>query len=541
MSFLTPFWLIALVPWLGLVLWMLIGQRRSADVPFLQLWRGREPLPKAKRALRAPPAALVLVLLAIGISILAAAGPAVRDPTRGQPITMIVDRGVSTSGAYEELLQFGVRAGLVLGFGPVDLVLIPDGSIINTDRSDWIARARKVGSSSLDTTSMLRSAVSDALKRNDWPIMVLSNANIELDDPRVVRITLSSVVQNVGIVRVAAREHPTPQVMVTIRNQSSFRNAPLTVASAGQTRTKTISLPEKPAEQAHFIDLPALGSLVQVSVSVPGDELLADNAAWLVRQRAWPHIETRILLSPELERIVQVYAKHRPAGKGATRVAITDRADLSEPAVVVASRPDHAVAADVQLSVAPHPITQHVDWKPLPDMKLAPAPGAGWQPVVSAGDRPLVAVREAPARQVWVGFSSESFARTPDFVAFWTNVFDWPGQADEQFAGERVQMLGSEWRRRDDLSGGAPLPIAPAPGVYGREDGALRAISVLDVLLAPAPVAEHDWRTRLEQLKSSTAGLQQLRRPALFAALGAVLLASLVWGRSRAAAKAVPA
>jgi hypothetical protein len=77
--------------------------------------------------------------------------------------------------------------------------------------------------------------------------------------------------------------------------------------------------------------------------------------------------------------------------------------------------------------------------------------------------------------------------------------------------------------------------------VYGREDGALRAISVLDVLLAPAPVAEHDWRTRLEQLKSSTAGLQQLRRPALFAALGAVLLASLVWGRSRAAAKAVPA
>ena len=66
---------------------------------------------------------------------------------------------------------------------------------------------------------------------------------------------------------------------------------PLTVASAGQTRTKTISLPEKPAEQAHFIDLPALGSLVQVSVSVPGDELLADNAAWLVRQRAWPLVE----------------------------------------------------------------------------------------------------------------------------------------------------------------------------------------------------------------------------------------------------------
>jgi hypothetical protein len=49
---------------------------------------------------------------------------------------------------------------------------------------------------------------------------------------------------------------------------------------------------------------------------------------------------------------------------------------------------------------------------------------------VSVGDSVLVAAREQPVREVWVGFQSGDFPRHADFVLFWSNVFNWLGESD---------------------------------------------------------------------------------------------------------------
>jgi len=42
----------------------------------------------------------------------------------------------------------------------------------------------------------------------------------------------------------------------------------------------------------------------------------------------------------------------------------------------------------------------------------------------------VVAIRQDPIRQVWVGFSSDQFQHRADFVIFWTAVFDWLGDGE---------------------------------------------------------------------------------------------------------------
>jgi hypothetical protein len=71
-----------------------------------------------------------------------------------------------------------------------------------------------------------------------------------------------------------------------------------------------------------------------------------------------------------------------------------------------------------------------------------PAPGLDWQTILSINDHPAVAIRESPARQVWVGFASDVWPRSSDFVIFWTNVFDWIGQVQ---SGSRytLQSIGA--------------------------------------------------------------------------------------------------
>src|SRR5947209_20519577 len=98
MAFLSPVWLLTLVPWALLAAWLLRGRRRRVKVPFLHLWRGPLPLEIPKRGWRTPPIWLALVLLALLAALLAAARPVVR-PHRmaGAPLTIMVDRGMSMS------------------------------------------------------------------------------------------------------------------------------------------------------------------------------------------------------------------------------------------------------------------------------------------------------------------------------------------------------------------------------------------------------------------------------------------------------------
>src|SRR5690606_22156628 len=103
MSLLAPIYLLLLVPWAGLVVWLLRRRGRDVAVPFVRLWQQPDASDAVAHRRRLPPPHLLLVLAALLIAILAAARPAVRDPVAsGPPITLIIDTGLTMSAASDK-------------------------------------------------------------------------------------------------------------------------------------------------------------------------------------------------------------------------------------------------------------------------------------------------------------------------------------------------------------------------------------------------------------------------------------------------------
>jgi hypothetical protein len=172
-----------------------------------------------------------------------------------------------------------------------------------------------------------------------------------------------------------------------------------------------------------------------------------------------------------------------------------------------------------------HPITREVrDWPD--DATLAPPPGEGWQPIVTANGRPCVAVRQWPARQVWIGFDSATFARRPDFVVFWTNVFDWLAGEDE-YTSEPVRPLSSEWQR-DDAVCGPRLTADPTTGVFRSPAGGLVALNALDLGRRIVPAAG-DWSARLAALGVARGGSWPLAPGLLVVAMVVLAVGAATW------------
>src|SRR5262249_6520356 len=97
MTFASPLWLLGLIPWIGVVVWLLSGRHERTSVPFINLWRGSEAKPRVRAKVRVPPFALSCLMLSTLLAILAAAQPRVTaiPYTSGPAITIIVDRGIT--------------------------------------------------------------------------------------------------------------------------------------------------------------------------------------------------------------------------------------------------------------------------------------------------------------------------------------------------------------------------------------------------------------------------------------------------------------
>src|SRR5437588_12102631 len=108
MFLLSPLWLLGLLPWLGVTIWMLWGRHRGTLVPFVALWRGPVPVRRARRSMERPPLGVALALLAVLLSLCAAARPGVRWRTGTRSnLALIVDRGLTMSAGGENGL--GIR------------------------------------------------------------------------------------------------------------------------------------------------------------------------------------------------------------------------------------------------------------------------------------------------------------------------------------------------------------------------------------------------------------------------------------------------
>jgi len=568
MTFAAPLWLLALVPWAGVALYLLRGRRRSEHVPFLGLWLGPVTGPPARHKAAAPPLAVALALLATVLALLGAAGPVVRDQLHGAPITIVLDRGATMSARgvgrprYVEAAEALARELPRLGpLTSAELVDVPGQNVVKTDVSDWISFVPNLRRTAVDTADALRAEVARRLAANTGLVFVVSDRPLGLDDSRLIQLVPASSVRNAGITLLAARETPRPQVMVRVRNDTPLRSARLEVTTAGERTTAEIELPAPGADaRDKFVDVPRLGDVV-VARLVAEDSFEADNVAWLVRGGSWPRIEPRAALSPELARMVEVYGRLRSSGSASASVAVVDDPEAIPPAmaaVVVAPAKGTGdpvtPAGPGAIEVMSHPVTRNLEAGFRTDSirLIRPAP-AGWTPVVRIGGNTAVAVRDGPVRRVWVGLDSAQLARQPEYVVFWTNVFDWlGGSGGVEFRGYPVGALGAGWKRVDgDDAGGtgdARAGEEPGlwPGLYERaDDRARRGVNALDVHFPPVGPAttgeaEGDWRRALDRAAARVERGVGLG-PALIAlALWCVTASVLVWGRAPRAGLALP-
>jgi hypothetical protein len=221
-----------------------------------------------------------------------------------------------------------------------------------------------------------------------------------------------------------------------------------------------------------------------------------------VREAGYPALEPRCTLPPELERMVEVYKRDRPANADSRTIAFVN-GDLpaDERGVVMAADFSGAPAGDVQW--ANDSLTQGIDWNAAARGAQVSGgqPGAGWSRLVWMGDRTLLAERPG---QLWIGFRSARWGATTDFVLFWARAFDVLGAGEDEYVYKTV--------------GPADVPLWP--GLYGK-----MAVNAASARLHPA--APREWRSRLAALaRAETAGGATVAAWLLLMALVCLLFAA---------------
>jgi hypothetical protein len=506
MFFAAPWWLMGLLPWAGVVLWLLRGQRDRVAVPFLPLWHGQAPLRSQRRAIVPPSLALAAALLAMLLAIVAAARPTLFWGQGGH-VVIIADRGLtmsmqSTDGksrlsAAAELADSALNDA---GHPSVDLQVVPAAT---PGRGDWLEQVRAVSPTAvLDPPSIARAARA-ALRDSGGPVVVVSDQAIGLADDRLVQIAPPSPPLNVGIDLLSVRQTPRVQMMVRLVNQSPLQQARLIARGGKWQITQHVALPPAGQSRNYFMDLPAAWQLVEAQVSADDGEA-PNHTAWAVRQRAWPRVEAGSPLTPPLQRMIQVYNRDRPESAQSKTVTVVDAStppptDL--PAAIVADAGPTALEKTEPLQIAPTPLDlEDVDWaKVLEGATVAAPPVGDWTPLVSVDATVLVAARSGPPREVWVGFTSSQFPRLTDFVVFWKDVLDWLGEGQTNYTSSPVGPLAGQWRLQEPAGTSiAPADAGLVPGVYIGPDGSLQAVNAGTASAAGGSTA--DWPAKLRRL-----------------------------------------
>jgi hypothetical protein len=528
-------WLLALIPWAVFSIWLLWGRHPNAFVPFLELWRGADVERPPRRGIQRPPIATVLAVTAMLLGILAAAGPRWRGGAgTATPLCVVMDCGLTMSGGATGGPRFAAMAqeladelsarspGLALR-----LIIVPGDVEKLTDARGLVSAMADVGPSGVRTDGLLGAVAMRELRGGTDRVIVVSNQSLDVDDPRIIRMGSEDRLQDVGISALAARETPTPQVMVGVLNQSTQTQTTLDVSSVGRHIVRKIDLPAEGGEKNYFFDLPELGSTVEASLA-GGDDVPADDRAWLVREDQWPAIEARTSIDPALDRMLEIYSKQRPPVVGSATVVFVDDASKlagDQRGVIVPQWFGETPAKGAALSVTDHPITRAIDWGVLPPVPATTDAPAGWDPLVSVGGRAVLAVKDRPARQVWVGFSTEPWAESPQFVIFWTNVLDWIGQGNDRFMSSPLEADMAGW---EPPAGGRGMP-----GVYVDGDGAQRAFNAFAAPLPKPAAAGEDWRRQVGGVADVYGGVS-LAKWAALAALICVAGAAVTWRKSPA-------
>jgi hypothetical protein len=466
---------------------------------------------------------------------------------------LIVDRGITqlAGGRYAALADGAVDAlaAMCPSEAAIDVRFVPSPAVRLAVRD---LRGELCAHSALpvQTRDQLLAAIEQARRDGGGmssvagsianPILVLTDQSVPVP-PGVILAASGRRVSNVGIAYLAATGGPAPQLMLRLRNDSPRQVAEVSVTSAGKSVSRSVKLPSAGESADVFIDLPALGETIQARVEAP-DDLLADNVAYLVREGRAARPAARTVLPAELARMVEVYDRlHGDAG-AASEVEVattTPKLDASGVQLAVASGTMTGLGVVTQVD---HPLLRSVTLPQTAALAASP-PGTGWTVLASAGvstgagsgtdmgasagkgpdigvgagggGSPILAVRQTPVRQVWVGFWSARWAQQVDFVIFWTNIFDWLGGGESRFVSQAPHALEAGWE-----AVAPPMPPAPgtpayppgmSPGLYRRGDAliAVNAWVPADLnplspatasVFAPAARGAMAWQQQLREL-----------------------------------------
>jgi hypothetical protein len=284
----------------------------------------------------------------------------------------------------------------------------------------------------------------------------------------MVRIGLNSPAippepSDVKIDCLAVRAGPATQAMVRLLNQSDLSTAKLTIRADGKNlRTDQVTLPARGETRNYFLNVPAGASAVEAEVECEGAARI-DHRARAIRRADWPIVEAATPLPAELRRMIEVYGRHRPPGEGSKRIAVLRAsavAPAEQPAAVVVddSAATTALSNLEPLAVVDSPLTKSVDWgKILGGARVSSPPPGDWQAIVVAAGVTVVAVRQQPVKQVWVGFQSDEFSHYADFVVFWSNVFDWLGDGGPSYESARSPGPAATKPLAEAKTSGRPL------------------------------------------------------------------------------------
>jgi hypothetical protein len=249
---------------------------------------------------------------------------------------------------------------------------------------------------------------------------------------------IAKLSSDVRMEMLAVRTSPSTQAMVRVVNESDLDSAKLTVRDGGEVFSEYVNLPGRDRARNYFVDLPKAAATVDAEISTDAASGI-DHHLQAIRSAAWPIVEGRGALPPELGRMVEVYGRNRRSGEGSKHIAVvagSENLASDEPTAFVMNSESggSSLAAIQPLLVRDSPLTRTVDWnRALAGAKVESPPAGEWQPIVSAEGMAAVAVREEPVKEVWVGFDSAEFAHQADFVIFWSNAFDWLGDGGDSY------------------------------------------------------------------------------------------------------------
>jgi hypothetical protein len=523
MFFSSPLWLLALIPWTALVIWMFRGQSSRVSVPFINLWRGDLNVATARRSLVPPSFPVIVILLALVLAIFVAAGPRIRSRLTVQPITIIVDRGLTMmpESRSASILQRANRELLnaFSSLSPVSLISIPGGQLLRTDLSDWLSQALDLPQVPIATDQEIQQAIRNA--QAGTLVVAITDKAIEQAGQNFIQFAPDPIKNNVGIVSVGARQGTSSELMVRIRNDSDFTKITLRVSSGPLVINREITLPPRGEQQNFFFPTATLGPTVEVSILDP-DDFPLDNIAWLARERSFPKITTTSNVNPEVQRVIKAFQKSHPPEANSQTLLIAS-ANSPEPTADVTIASSLEPVPQSTIDITTHAITANLTVTSLSKLSAAASAPKDWLPLLRAGGRTLLAIRDTPRRQVWIGFTADNFAATADFVVLWTNILNWLSNSSDEYTSNPITSLSSDWTPVTALPQSAPHP-GLSPGIYRSPDGTLRAQNISPTTFSTSPTRS----TVIPRSFTNTSAIDA-SQPILFLILVLLMLAALTW------------